>query len=599
MGMEINPTYVEIGRLFEQNYIFEIPKYQRYYAWEDEQVDDFIFDIKSLIGNPEKDHFFGGIVCVEKQVPGSTRAQREIVDGQQRIITTMLLVMSIYGEYKKIQAELQETDENYVLVSARINKIENQYINFQDEINRKPKTIKHLSVSEADEKCYEAIMSGQEIPEERDSHKKMKNAFMKISRFVQGMIGLKDTIDDKLTLLGDILNVIHSSCTVIFIDTKTKKDAYSLFQVLNDRGMGLSVGDLLKSKTLEIVSSEKKPEYEEKLVKKWDEILAKDSKTLDRFLKYYYMSVEGNRASATAVFDEYMKNIFKMPEDKEEYDDNEKKQIEQMIDILHKASKVFYLIEEGNWPYPEEQPVTEWDRNRLSNLVKYLDYEIILALLLAAKELNQKKFNEIVQMLEKFMFRYKGICNNKHQILGDLFMKEAVLIRNDPQKYSVNHLREQLKDLIDKNAGDTVFKERLKELKYVKKGNNKLIKYFFSTLTEYYAWYAKGAKGKPVAEKGYIINYENVSIEHIFSQNPDDNSVPCFDVNELRNLTILTLEENNEKVKNKPYSDKRSTYILSNYKINKWFEGYDSWDEMTMDSWQEYLLDMSCKVFSI
>ena len=62
MGMEINPSYVEIGRLFEQNYIFEIPKYQRYYAWEEEQVDDYIHDITSLIGNPDKDHFFGGIV---------------------------------------------------------------------------------------------------------------------------------------------------------------------------------------------------------------------------------------------------------------------------------------------------------------------------------------------------------------------------------------------------------------------------------------------------------------------------------------------------------------------------------------------------------
>ena len=192
MGMEINPSYVEIGRLFEQNYIFEIPKYQRYYAWEEEQVDDYIHDITSLIGNPDKDHFFGGIVCVEKQIPGSRRAQREIVDGQQRITTTMLLIISIYSEYKRIKEELPEMDvENIELVSARIKKIENQYIYFSDEINRKPVIVKHLSVSKADEECYEAIMEGKTIPESRDSHKKMKRAYEKLSHFVKEMIETK------------------------------------------------------------------------------------------------------------------------------------------------------------------------------------------------------------------------------------------------------------------------------------------------------------------------------------------------------------------------------------------------------------------------
>lgn len=58
--MDITPSYVSIGKLFEQNILFEIPKYQRYYAWEDEQVDDFIDDISALIGI-ERDHFLVGL----------------------------------------------------------------------------------------------------------------------------------------------------------------------------------------------------------------------------------------------------------------------------------------------------------------------------------------------------------------------------------------------------------------------------------------------------------------------------------------------------------------------------------------------------------
>lgn len=55
--MLITPTYIAIGRMFEQNFLFEVPKYQRYYAWEPEQVNDFIRDLDGILANSEKDHF--------------------------------------------------------------------------------------------------------------------------------------------------------------------------------------------------------------------------------------------------------------------------------------------------------------------------------------------------------------------------------------------------------------------------------------------------------------------------------------------------------------------------------------------------------------
>lgn len=46
--MIINPSYETIGSIFEKNILLEVPKYQRYYAWDDEQVDDFIKDINNV-----------------------------------------------------------------------------------------------------------------------------------------------------------------------------------------------------------------------------------------------------------------------------------------------------------------------------------------------------------------------------------------------------------------------------------------------------------------------------------------------------------------------------------------------------------------------
>lgn len=600
--MDITPSYISIGKLFEQNILFEIPKYQRYYAWEDEQVDDFIGDISVLIKKEGKDHFFGGIVCVEKIVEGSNRQQREIVDGQQRITTTMLLVCALYYTYCSLET-MTNDEELKIVISSRKAKIERKYFIYDDEINRRPIKVRHLKVSDADEECYEAIITGKAIPENRESHKKLKKAYEKINQFVTCKISSITEVADKLNILADIEDVIDRSCTVIFIDAKTKKDAYALFQVLNDRGMGLTVGDLLKSKTLEIVAKDDSSFDEDALLRKWDEILSGENKAIDRFLRYYYMSLIGKRAGTNSLFDDYIEKVFGIEERKTSYSEEEVKKVYDCVETIHEASIKFYSIESGEWPYEDKQPITLWDRNRLKNLIGYLDYDITLALLMASTILSHEKFNEIVQILEKFMFRYKGVCNNKHQKLGDIFMKEAIKIRENPDTYRISSLTTQLRPLLEEGAGDELFKEKLKSMKYIERGSNKLLKYLFATLNEYHKWYDdENASGKPKAEKGKIINFEDVSIEHIFSQSPQSgDSIPdgLEDVNELRNLTLLTLKENGERVKNKPFSAKREVYIDSEYDINKKFEQYNEWNTETMNDWLEYILDLSCKVFVI
>ena len=502
--MDICPSYTTIGKIFEQNYLFEVPKYQRYYAWEDEQVDDYIKDISNLIKNNNckeynrRDHFFGGIVCVEKIVPGSNRQQRELVDGQQRITTTMLLVLSVYKKYGEILSLTLDKDTR-TIIKKRREKIERKYINYEDERNRKPVVVRHLTVSQADQECYEAIIFDTPEIANRESHKKMNKAYKKLCAFVTRKIDEESDVYEKINVLADIEDVIDKYCTIIFIDAKTKRDAYALFQVLNDRGTGLTVGDLLKSKTLEIVAKDSSTPEEEAVLSKWDEILSGENKAVDKFLRYYYMSVKGKRAGTNSLFDDYIENIFGVKEDKAEYTEVEKESVLNRVAEIYEASNKFYKIQLGEWPFEDKQPVTVWDRNRLKNLIDYLDYDITLALLISAAELEHVKFSQIVQILEKFMFRYKGICNNKHQKVADIYMKEAKYIRDNITEYRVNHLANQLRPLIEIDAGDNLFKENLRALKYIKKGSNKLIKYLLATLNEYHKWYDEGAHGKPNA----------------------------------------------------------------------------------------------------
>ena len=104
----------------------------------------------------------------------------------------------------------------------------------------------------------------------------------------------------------------------------------------------------------------------------------------------------------------------------------------------------------GIWPYEVGQPLTDWDRKRLDILIRFLDFDIVYPLLLAAVQLKQKTFADLVHMLEKFMFRHKSVCNLGHQKLSELYMQEAVKIRRDPENYRLTGLRTTLKEYIRK-----------------------------------------------------------------------------------------------------------------------------------------------------
>ena len=232
--------------------------------------------------------------------------------------------------------------------------------------------------------------------------------------------------------------------------------------------------------------------------------------------------------------------------------------------------------------------------------MKFLSYDITLPLLLAATKLKQKKYAELVHTLEKFMFRYKTVCNNPHQVLSELYNKEAPKIRYDPQNYSLSGLSRALQTLLEEKADDEKFKLGLKNLVYQPSGGNKPLRYFFSTLCDYYRWHEEGENGKPSANKEHIINYDNVTIEHIDSQHSrDGNTLPEDSRNKLKNLTILSKQDNGSRVANRPFSEKKAIYHSSCYRVNQILLQYGTWQLSEATDWENHLVDLGCKIFVV
>ena len=75
-----------IGHALSDN-LLSVPMYQRSYAWEDQHVNDLFQDFGSAITNNESEYFLGSIV-----VTRDAGDRPEVVDGQQRLATTTILL---------------------------------------------------------------------------------------------------------------------------------------------------------------------------------------------------------------------------------------------------------------------------------------------------------------------------------------------------------------------------------------------------------------------------------------------------------------------------------------------------------------------------
>ena len=116
----MNGTLTSLKQLLLSGWLFEIPIFQRGYAWEEENLRDLWDDLRYL---GERKHYFGTILLKEtdKKTRGGLRTfdHFEVIDGQQRLTTTIILLRELISQFKELG------DEE---MSAQASKLEEDYI---------------------------------------------------------------------------------------------------------------------------------------------------------------------------------------------------------------------------------------------------------------------------------------------------------------------------------------------------------------------------------------------------------------------------------------------------------------------------------------
>jgi uncharacterized protein with ParB-like and HNH nuclease domain len=604
---------ITIGTLFDGRKPFMVPRYQRDYAWESghgDEVVDFIDDIKELFNAHNSDtdstanHFFGGLVTVDRAVQGTLSGRiSEVVDGQQRLATFIMLLNQIINTFEMIS--IFAKGEGLESIAKEANdygeQFKDSFLKYKELIPGQGRVEKfRLSLSKADDFFFENLLKGNTLQPSRESHKRIIAAHDKLKdQLIDPIMTSRNaTLEKKLKQLQILISCITDSCHVIHIESDDAKEAHRLFAILNDRGRDLSDGDLLRSYTLEILDAH---QHQDTVELHWNHILGADRATTDKFLRGYYAScVGGGRAPARNLYDKFVEKILTNQLAPQDDADEFKAKVARKVEIIKGEYDVYIKLSEGDWPY--DNPISsEWDQQRLSRLMSVLKHDLCIPLLLSAYskwKSDESRFSQIVNLLERVAFRYITIVKARPGRLAEKYYSHAVSIR-ERADYNIDSLKHDLKQIIERDANDVIFLEKLDQLDYSESSHRKIIKHFLTTLEDHFSWYKNGANGSPRPDKSRNFDLSINSLEHVYPQNPAQIESDLEPIkHKLGNLSFWAPNENNAAA-NKTLPFKRPLYQESIVQLNKELARVQNWDFESYTARLDRLKDIAKKVFSV
>ena len=222
----IDPRYSTLQGLFADR-VFRIPHYQRFYSWKRKQREDLFGDLKKLIQAPiDQHHFMATVVCHKTAEINSIGTAQyrlyDVVDGQQRLTTLILML-------KCIELDLPDTSEDRSELGRILVKRDGHLILLQT--NNLNQHIFNRFIREG------TVPANSEI--QNHSDRNLADAILDCQRFLAVWKQTRQAID--------LMRLILHRLGFVVYDTEDGRVVYTLFEVLNSRGLAVDWLDKTKS----------------------------------------------------------------------------------------------------------------------------------------------------------------------------------------------------------------------------------------------------------------------------------------------------------------------------------------------------------------
>jgi hypothetical protein len=246
MPVTIHAVERALFKIFNNDFAFAIPPYQRPYAWTTDQASELLSDLLGSLEEGKRQvedlnpYFLGSIVLIKKE----DDPEADIIDGQQRL-TTLTILLSVLRA--KSPAEYADELTKYIYEKGdiivgthnryRLRLRERDYEFFQNYIQNDQGVTRLLSLE-----------PGQLTDSQKNIQANAKYFFEKLENLPEAA---------RIRLIQFLMK----RCFLVVVSTPDLDSAYRIFSVLNARGLDLRLTDLLKAEIIGAIPKEYQGRY--------------------------------------------------------------------------------------------------------------------------------------------------------------------------------------------------------------------------------------------------------------------------------------------------------------------------------------------------
>ncbi|GAA7501679.1 DUF262 domain-containing protein [Helicobacter pylori] len=503
---------------------YQIPIYQRPYQWTEENckklLDDLFFNYED---DRESDYFCGSLVLIAISEDSKAKTY-DVVDGQQRLSTFILLAKVLATLYSE---RLTEESKDYLQESLNGRYGKKDRLNFNAIGFNSKKDFQY------------ALTSFNDAPVNNNKNNYLKNA-----------ICLKNYLEKKeIEDINDFIEWLYFKVVFVTITCPDADKALRIFNVLNARGLPLHATDIFRGELLKKLTEEKE---QEEFVSRWNALSQKCS---------------DNDLKIETLFSWYLNYLHPVTSGK-----NMEERLADQFEGLNKTPLEYLKgVEDFYNAYCD---VLEM-QDRYAHLLSYKDDDYLCIILCASllHRYSDQDVEALKELLVKFYYQ-DWVAGNTKSTRSQTCCN---IINALKEKKSVGHIASIVKKYLDEKNITQHFKENLQD-------SNLYTKFYFTNNKTP----KKNSWLKPILilveyfmsddpEPKRIQMDKNLHVEHILPQKPTLSSQWAKDFSEeerehythsLANLTLLGGEKNTE-ASNLDFEDKKKIYMGEEIKLNK------------------------------
>lgn len=536
--------------------LLKVPVYQRSYAWEAEHIAQYFDDIKDAMLDKEQEYFLGSVVSTKGE------EREEVVDGQQRLATTVILLSAVRDFF----ASAGDVE--------RASQIEAEYL-FRKDL-RTQETVPRLQLNDTDNDYFiRRILARPNDPDRattptKPSHERINEAAVLAEKYVAVLTKGKDARDR----LADLVDYLKLNVRVIWLRAADTANAFVIFETLNDRGLDLAISDLLKN-YLFLLSENRISEVQSS----WTSMLASlentagDARVTD-YLRHMWSSHYG-ATRERELYGAIKKKIVT------------KSDAVQLAKDLEAGAGLYAAM--LNVDHPAWKSYGSSTREHMGT-INTLGMVQIRPLLLAVLEtFAVSEVKVALRNMVSWGVRLLIVGGLGGGVMEDHYSDAARRVRKKEIKNAAA-LRAALSKVI---PNDAVFQESFSIARVSKSA---LARYYLRALE-------KSAQGGEQPELVPNVNSDEINLEHILPRTKPKNW--AFDEDEHRayvtrigNLALMQRTEN-EDLGASGFSEKRAALKKSQYKLTAMIAKDAQWTPTTINARQNKLAQLAVKTWPL